>query len=291
MDKIISKAATLLEALPYIQRFRSQIFVVKYGGSFMDSPDPEERHRVARDVVFLEAVGINPVVVHGGGKAITRALETAGVKSRFVRGYRVTDAASAEIVDRVLSNEINPEIVQAIRDFGGKARGFSGPEIFGSRRFSPKDAKGDDIDLGFVGEVCEVNVEPLRECIRRSVTPVISPTARGEDGKVYNCNADIAAARTAAALKARRLVFMSDVPGLLRDPKSDQSLIPHLPVAEVPQLRTTGVIGEGMIPKVDSAIKAIESGVEKVQFVDGRIPHSVLLEIFTDAGVGTEVVL
>lgn len=291
MDKIISKAATLLEALPYIQRFRSQTFVVKYGGSFMDSPDPEERHRVARDVVFLEAVGINPVVVHGGGKAITRALESAGVKSEFVRGYRVTDAASAEIVDRVLSNEINPEIVRAIRDFGGKARGFSGPEIFGCRRFLPKDEKGNDVDLGFVGEVCEVNVEPLRECIRRSVTPVISPTARGEDGKVYNCNADIAAARTAAALKARRLVFMSDVPGLLRDPTSERSLITHLPVAEVPKLRKSGVIGEGMIPKVDSAIKAIESGVEKVQFVDGRIPHSVLLEIFTDAGVGTEVVL
>jgi acetylglutamate kinase len=287
MEEIISKAATLLEALPYIQRFRSQIFVVKYGGSFMDSPDPEERHRVARDVVFLEAVGINPVVVHGGGKAITRALETAGVKSEFVGGYRVTDAASAEVVDRVLSHEINPEIVKAIQDFGGKARGFAGLEIFRCRKFSPKE----DVDLGFVGEVSEVNVEPLRECIRRSVTPVISPTALGDDGKIYNCNADIAAAKTAIALKARRLVFMSDVPGLLRDPKDDKSLLRHLAVNEVPELRKSGVIGEGMIPKVDSALGAIESGVEKVQFVDGRIPHSVLLEIFTDAGVGTEVVL
>ena len=281
MKTIISKAATLLEALPYIQRFRSQIFVVKYGGSFMDSPDPEERHRVARDVVFLEAVGINPVVVHGGGKAITRALEEAGVKSEFVRGYRVTDAASAEIVDRVLSREINPEIVKAIQDFGGKARGFAGPEIFRCRKFTPENKNEGDIDLGFVGEVC----------VRRSVTPVVSPTALGDDGKIYNCNADIAAAKTAIALKARRLVFMSDVPGLLRDPKNDASLLRHLPVSEVPQLRKTGVIGEGMIPKVDSAMAAIESGVEKVQFVDGRIPHSVLLEIFTDAGVGTEVVL
>ena len=287
MKKIISKAATLLEALPYIQRFRSQIFVVKYGGSFMDSPDPEERHRVARDVVFLEAVGINPVVVHGGGKAITRALEQSGVKSEFVSGYRVTDAASAEIADRVLSREINPEIVKAIQDFGGKARGFAGPEIFRSRKFSPSA----DVDLGFVGEVSEVNVEPLRECIRRSVTPVISPTALGDDGKIYNCNADIAAAKTAVALKARRLVFMSDVPGLLRDPKDDATLLRHLQVSEVPKLQKTGVIAEGMVPKVDSAIAAIESGVEKVQFVDGRIPHSVLLEIFTDAGVGTEVVL
>jgi acetylglutamate kinase len=288
MEKIISKAATLLEALPYIQRFRSQIFVVKYGGSFMDSPDPEERHRVARDVVFLEAVGINPVVVHGGGKAITRALEEAGMKSEFVHGYRVTDAASAEVVDRVLSREINPEIVSAIQEFGGKARGFAGTDIFRCRKFS---VANEDVDLGFVGELTDVNVEPLRECIRRSVTPVISPTALGDDGKIYNCNADIAAAKTAIALKARRLVFMSDVPGLLRDPKDDASLIRHLSVNEVPTLQKKGVIAKGMIPKVDSAAGAIESGVEKVQFVDGRIPHSVLLEIFTDAGVGTEVVL
>src|SRR5438046_6203865 len=192
MKKIISKAATLLEALPYIQRFRSQIFVVKYGGSFMDSPDPEERHRVARDVVFLEAVGINPVVVHGGGKAITRALEEAGVKSKFVHGYRVTDAASAEIVDRVLSREINPDIVKAIQDFGGKARGFAGRDIFRCRKFSPRGPDGKPLDLGFVGEVYDVDLEPLRECMRRSVTPVISPTARGDEGDIYNCNDDAA---------------------------------------------------------------------------------------------------
>lgn len=288
MKEIISKAATLLEALPYIQRFRSQIFVVKYGGSFMDSPDPEERHRVARDIVFLEAVGINPVVVHGGGKAITRALEQTGTKSQFVHGYRVTDKASAEIVDQVLSREINPEIVRSIEEFGGKARGFPGPDIFRCRKFS---VPNENVDLGFVGEVSEVNVEPLRECIRRSITPVISPTAMGDDGNIYNCNADIAAAKTAIALKARRLVFMSDVPGLLRDPKKNSGLLTHLAVSEVPKWREKGVIGEGMIPKVDSAVAAIESGVEKVQFVDGRIPHSVLLEIFTDAGVGTEVVL
>jgi acetylglutamate kinase len=283
MEEIISKAATLIEALPYIQRFRSQIFVVKYGGSFMDADDPEVRHRVARDVVFLEALGINPVVVHGGGKAITRALETAGLNARFVRGQRVTDAATAGIVDEVLSRQINPEIVKAIQDFGGKARGFAGPDIFRCHKFA-------DVDLGFVGEVAYVNTEPLRECIRRSVTPVVSPTARGDDGRIYNCNADIAAARTAIALKARRLVFMSDVPGLLRDPNDDSTLVRHLRADEVPQLKSAGVISEGMLPKVDSAIAAIESGIEKVQFVDGRIPHSILLEIFTDAGVGTEVV-
>ncbi|MEY2536453.1 MAG: acetylglutamate kinase [Verrucomicrobiota bacterium] len=291
MEEIISKAATLLEALPYIQRFRSQIFVIKYGGSFMDSSDPEIRHRVARDIVFLESVGINPVVVHGGGKAISRALEAAGVKAQFVQGHRVTDAPAVDVVDRVLSREINPEIVKAIQGFGGKAKTFAGTDIFRCRKFLPVGDSGQPIDIGFVGEVTAVDVEPLRECIRRSVTPVISPTAQGEDGKVYNCNADIAAAKTAVALKAWRLVFMSDVPGLLRDPGDNRTLVTHLSVSEVPGLKQSAVVSAGMIPKVDSAVSAIESGVEKVQFVDGRIPHSILLEIFTDAGVGTEVVL
>lgn len=285
METIISKAATLLEALPYIQRFRSQVFVVKYGGSFMDSPDEEERHRVARDIVFLEAVGINPVVVHGGGKAITRALETAGLKAEFAQGHRVTDAATVEIVDRVLSREVNPEIVTAIEDFGGSTRGFAGSDIFRCRKLLR-----DDLDLGFVGDVTDVDTDTLRACIQLGATPVISPTARGDDGKIYNCNADIAAAKTAIALNARRLVFMSDVPGLLRDPTDNSTLMSHLRVEEVPELKRAGVIEEGMLPKVDSAIAAIESGVEKVQFIDGRIPHSLLLEIFTDAGVGTEVV-
>jgi acetylglutamate kinase len=285
METIISKAATLLEALPYIQRFRSQVFVVKYGGSFMDSPDEEERHRVARDIVFLAAVGINPVVVHGGGKAITRALETAGLKAEFAQGHRVTDAATVEIVDRVLSREVNPEIVTAIEDFGGSTRGFAGSDIFRCRKLLR-----DDVDLGFVGDVTDVDTDTLRACIQLGATPVISPTARGDDGKIYNCNADIAAAKTAIALNARRLVFMSDVPGLLRDPTDNSTLMSHLRVEEVPELKRAGVIEEGMLPKVDSAIDAIESGVEKVQFIDGRIPHSLLLEIFTDAGVGTEVV-
>jgi len=285
MEELIAKAGTLLEALPYVQRFRSQIFVIKYGGSFMDSDDPDVRRRVARDIVLLEAVGINPVVVHGGGKAITRALQTAGLKAHFVQGQRVTDATTIEIVERVLSREVNVEIVKAIEDFGGRARGFAGSEIFRCQKLMC-----DEQDLGFVGQVVDVNIDPLRECIRRSVTPVISPTARGDEGKIYNCNADIAAAKTAVALKARRLVFMSDVPGLLRDPKDDSTLTRHLRVGEVPELKRSCVISTGMLPKVDSAIAAIETGVEKVQFVDGRIPHSVLLEIFTDAGVGTEVV-
>ncbi|MBX3733607.1 MAG: acetylglutamate kinase [Verrucomicrobiae bacterium] len=290
MQDLIAKAETLLEALPYIQRFSGATFVVKYGGSFMDSPDPAVREGVARDIVFLEAVEVNPVVVHGGGKAITRALEQSGLPTRFVQGQRVTTAAMVEIVDRVLSREINPEVVATINHLGGVAQGFAGADIFTCRKLWLTGSDGARVDPGFVGEVTRVNTTPLLDCIARGFTPVISPTARGEDGAVYNCNADVAAAMTAIALRARRLVFMSDVPGLLRDAKNPASLISHLRTSEVNELKRAGVVDAGMIPKVDSAVGALRAGVEKVQFVDGRVPHSVLLEIFTDAGVGTEVV-
>jgi len=290
MKNLIAKAETLLEALPYIQRYSGATFVIKYGGSFMDSPDIEVRQSVARDIVFLEAVEINPVVVHGGGKAITRAMDAAGLKAQFVQGMRVTDEATVQIVDRMLSREINPEIVRAIQTLGGVAKGFAGADIFTCKKMWLTGPDKKKVDIGFVGEVTGVNTEPLLECIERGITPVISPTARGEDGKLYNCNADVAAAMTAIALKARRLVFMSDVPGLLRNPKDATSVIPHLRIEEVPNLKKAGVIDKGMIPKVDSAVAAIKAGVDKVSFVDGRVPHAVLLEIFTDAGVGTEIV-
>jgi acetylglutamate kinase len=292
MQDLISKAAMLLEALPYIQKFSGETFVVKYGGSFMDSPDPAVRNGVARDIVFLEAVEINPVVVHGGGKAITRAMEQAGLQAHFIQGMRVTDEASVDVVNRVLSREINPEIVKTIEALGGKARGFCGAEIFKCRKLwlDDKEKPGAKIDIGYVGEVTAVNTDPLLQCIQRGVTPVISPIALGEDGKIYNCNADVAAAQAAIALKAKRLVFMSDVPGLMRDPKDPATLITHLQISEVPGLKAAGIVDKGMIPKVDSAVAAIKSGVEKVSFVDGRVNHSVLLEIFTDEGVGTEVV-
>lgn len=293
MQDLIAKAATLLEALPYIQKFSGETFVVKYGGSFMDSPDPAVRNGVARDIVFLEAVEINPVVVHGGGKAITRAMEKAGLKANFIQGQRVTDEATVQIVDEVLSREINPEVVATINSLGGEAKGFAGPDIFRCRKLllDDKENPGKKIDVGYVGEVIEVNTAPLLECIAKGITPVISPTARGEDGKIYNCNADVAAAQAAIALKAKRLVFMSDVPGLMRDPKNPATLIAHLQTSEVPGLKAAGIVDKGMIPKVDSAVAAIKSGVEKVSFVDGRVPHAVMLEIFTDKGVGTEVVL
>jgi acetylglutamate kinase len=293
VQDLIAKAETLLEALPYIQKFSGETFVVKYGGSFMDSPDESVRTCVARDIVFLEAVEINPVVVHGGGKAITRAMEKAGLAANFIQGQRVTDAATAQIVDEVLSREINPEVVKTINALGGQAVGFAGPDIFKCRKLllDDKEHPGRKIDIGYVGEVIEVNVAPLKESMWCGFTPVISPTARGEDGKIYNCNADVAAAMAAIALNAKRLVFMSDVPGLLRNPKDVTTVIAHLQTGEVPGLKAAGIVDKGMIPKVDSAVAAIRSGVEKVSFVDGRTPHAVLLEIFTDRGVGTEIVL
>lgn len=291
MDQLISKATTLLEALPYIQRFSGATFVVKYGGSFMDSPDAAVRNGVARDIVFLEAVEINPVVVHGGGKAITRAMERAGLQARFIQGQRVTDLETVGVVDQVLSREINPEVVGAINALGGAARGFAGTDIFTCRKLWAGHPDGTRLDLGYVGEVTGVNTAVLQDCIEQGITPVISPTARGEDGQVYNCNADVAAAQAAIALRARRLVFMSDVPGLMRDPRDPNSLMTHLRIAEVAALRSQGIIDKGMIPKVESAVRAIQSGVEKVSFIDGRVPHALLLEIFTDEGTGTEVVL
>ena len=293
MQDFIAKAETLLEALPYIQKFNGATFVVKYGGSFMDSPDANVRQSVARDIVFLEAVEINPVVVHGGGKAITRAMEKAGLKANFIQGQRVTDEATVKIVDDVLTGEINPEIVKTIKALGGRPVGFAGRDIFKCRKLwlDDKENPGKKIDIGYVGEVIEVNVAPLKESMWCGFTPVISPTARGEDGKIYNCNADVAAAMCAIALNAKRLVFMSDVPGLMRDPKDASTVIAHLQTGEVPGLKAAGIVDKGMIPKVDSAVAAIKSGVEKVSFVDGRVPHAVMLEIFTDKGVGTEIVL
>jgi len=290
MQDLIAKATTLLEALSYIQKFNGAIFVIKYGGSFMDSTDPDVRNSVARDIVFLEAVEINPVVVHGGGKAISRAMEKAGLKANFIQGQRITDEATVKIVDEVLSREINPEIVAKINALGGAAKGFAGSDIFKCRTALLIGDHGERFDLGYVGDVIEVNTGPLLECIRQGITPVISPTARGEDGNIYNCNADVAAAQAAIALKARRLVFMSDVPGLLRNSNDPDSLISQLKIAEVDELKKSRIIDKGMIPKTDSAVAAIKAGVEKVSFVDGRVRHAVLLEIFTDAGVGTEIV-
>ena len=285
MQEFIDKADVLLEALPYIQRFRSSVFVVKYGGSFMDSPDPKVRSGVAADIVFLETVGINPIVVHGGGKAITTAMEKAGIKAQFVQGMRVTDEETMKCVEEVLANIINRDIVEMIQKLGGKARSFSGKDVFKCRKLLK-----DGVDLGYVGEVVDVDVEKIRKCLYTQVTPVISPIGLGDDEHAYNINADVAAAKLAMVIGARRLVFLSDVPGLLRNPNNPETLISSLHVSEALELKRQGIIDQGMIPKVDSAVEAVHAGVHRVHFVDGRTPHSVLLEIFTDQGLGTEIV-
>ena len=285
MQDLIKKADVLLEALPYMQRFRSSTFVVKYGGSFMDSPDTKVREGVAADVVFLEAAGINPVVVHGGGKAITKAMEKAGINAQFIHGMRVTDEKSMGIVEDVLANVINRDIVETIQKLGGKARGYSGKDVFKCRKLL-----SGGVDLGYVGEVTEVTIEKIRRSLYSQVVPVISPIGLGEDGHAYNINADVAAAKLAVAVGARRLVFMSDVAGLMRDPSNPETLISSLHISEALNLKREGIIDQGMIPKVDSAVEAVCAGVHRVHFVDGRIPHSILLEIFTDKGIGTEIV-
>jgi len=287
--EIIAKAKVLLEALPYIQRFRGSTFVVKYGGSFMDDPDPTVRRGVATDIAFLSAVGINVVVVHGGGKAISRAMDASGLKANFINGLRVTDAATIAIVKKTLDEIVNPEVCATLLAVNANPKGLPGDSVIVCEKLNVDD-NGNPCDLGYVGTVTEVKVKLIKKVIADGFMPVISPVAEGLDGKPYNVNADTAAGRVASALRARRLVYMSDVPGLMLDPKDPASLISSLKVGEVEGLKKQGVIDQGMRPKVHSAVRALEEGVRRVHFVDGRMPHSLLLEIFTDKGVGTEIV-
>lgn len=289
-SELIAKARVLLEALPYIQRFHDSIFVVKYGGSFMDSDDPEVRERVAADIVFLNSVGIKVVVVHGGGKAISRAMERSGIVPQWRNGIRVTDEKTIRIVESTLNNEINADICAMIARRNGDALGMPGNLVNLCEKMTARDDDGNAVDLGFVGEIKSVKTKLIKKALAEGKIPVISPIALDENDRPYNTNADAAASAVASALKARRLVFMSDVPGLLANPKDPSTLISTLRVHEVPELKRTGVISAGMIPKVDSAVRALQSGVRRVHFIDGRTPHSLLLEIFTDKGVGTEII-
>lgn len=287
--EITAKAEVLLEALPYIQDFRGSTFVVKYGGSFMDDPDPVARTRVAYDIAFFAAVGINVVVVHGGGKAITRAMETSGLKASFVNGLRVTDEATIAVVKKTLDEIVNRDVCEAISSARGKPKGMPGDSVLVCQKLTTDD-DGNPVDLGFVGDVTEVKVKLIKKEIADGFVPVISPVAEGYDAKPYNVNADLVAGRVASALRARRLVYMSDVPGLLANPADPDSLISTLKISQVDELKKKGVIDKGMRPKVQSAIRALQEGVQRVHFIDGRLPHSLLLEIFTDKGIGTEIV-
>lgn len=289
VEEVIAKARVLLEALPYIQDFRGSTFVVKYGGSFMDDPDPTARTRVAADIAFLAAVGINVVVVHGGGKAISQAMDASGLKASFVNGLRVTDEATIAIVKKTLDEIVNKEVCDTLASVKARPKGLPGDSVLVCQKLGVDD-DGNPVDLGFVGDPTEVKVKLIKKEIADGFMPVISPVAEGYDGKPYNINADTAAGRVAAALRARRLVYMSDVPGLLSDPKDPSTLISTLKIGDVDPLKKKGVIDKGMRPKVASAVRALQEGVQRVHFIDGRMPHSLLLEIFTDKGVGTEIV-
>ena len=281
------QAAVFIEALPYLQNFRGSTFVIKYGGSAMENQELVDQ--VLRDVVLLEAVGINPVLVHGGGKAITRAMKEAGVIAEFIDGLRVTDATQIDLIDRTLAGEIAPGIVSKLRQLGGKAQAVSGKEVLRARKMEHRRfATGEPVDLGFVGDITELILTPIQELIAQEIVPVISPLALGMEGEVYNINADLAASDVAKGLGARKLIYLTDVNGVLRDANDPTSTIPTLTPWDVSRLKQEGVLSGGMLPKVDSAIEALENGVEQVHFLDGRIPHALLLEIFTDAGIGTE---
>jgi acetylglutamate kinase len=287
--EITAKARVLLEALPYIQDFHGSIFVVKYGGSFMDDPDPAVRTRVAYDIAFLAAVGINVVVVHGGGKAITRAMEAANLNADFVNGLRVTDEAAIAVVKKTLNEVVNKDVCDAMATAKAQPKSLPGDTVLVCQKLAADD-DGNPVDLGYVGEVTEVKVKLIKKEIADGFVPVISPVAEGYDGQTYNVNADVVAGRVASALRARRLVYMSDVAGLLGNPADPDSLISTLKTSQVDDLKKRGIIGKGMRPKVASAILALQEGVQRVHFIDGRLPHSLLLEIFTDKGIGTEIV-
>lgn len=284
---IETKTEVLMEALPYLQQFKGSIFVVKFGGSFMDTE--QARVGVATDLVFLATVGIHVIVVHGGGPAINKAMSEAAIEPVWKNGLRYTDERTIEIVEKTLNEQINLGICENIQNRKGRPIGIKGQEIFRCVKME-KDRDGEPVDLGFVGDVRSVETSKLLKYLELDYTPIVSPVARDENGQIYNVNADIAAAHLASAIGARRLVYLCDVPGLLRDPKNPQTLISSVSEDEVPELRKAGVIGTGMLPKVESAVNAMSRGVHRVHLIDGRMPHSILLEIFTDKGVGTEIV-
>jgi acetylglutamate kinase len=277
-----TKAAVLLEALPYMQAYRGCTFLIKVGGSAME--DPAVVDTFLKDVVFLEAVGINPVIVHGGGKAISKAMQDSGLEARFINGMRVTDEETIKIVEQTLARIINPDIVNKLNSFGGKAVGIPGTEVFLGDKM-----KG---DLGWVGEVNDCKLGLIQAAVAGEFVPVVSPVAREvESGRTLNVNADLAACALATRLQARKLIFLSDVRGVLRDPKDESTLLPSLNPAYITDLKNQGVISGGMIPKVDSSLASLRGGVGKVHLIDGRIPHALILEIFTDIGIGTEITL
>ncbi|MGB2011325.1 MAG: acetylglutamate kinase [Akkermansiaceae bacterium] len=289
LDTTINKASVLIEALPYLQSFRGHTFLIKMGGSAME--DPNLVRKVMRDIVFMEVAGINPVIVHGGGKAISAAMEEAGLEAKFIGGFRVTTPEAIEIVEQTLSHTINPGLVNMITDFGGLAHGIPGTDVFVGRRIQATGENGEQVDIGRVGEAVGCKLKLVQQLISAETVPVISPLAAEEEtDKPLNVNADLAAASLAKALGATKLVYLSDVPGILADPEDPGSLIASINRSEANDRIADGTISGGMLPKIQSALDSLEHGVGKVHFIDGRTPHSLLLEIFTRSGIGTEIV-
>jgi len=288
MQTVIEKAAVLIEALPYIQDFRGSVVVVKVGGSVMESATNLER--LLTDIAFMNTVGIKTVLVHGGGKAISREMEREGIAPNFVQGLRVTCERTIRVVERVLKREINAEVVRILQARGVGARPMHGDWIFRCEKKTGRDAEGNTLDWGFVGAPVWVDGRAVVEMLNAGMLPVITPLGAGADGAVYNMNADTAASSLAMALRSRKLAFISDVPGLLRDMNDPESRINSVRAGEIENLKKAGIVGGGMLPKLDSCVEAIRAGVGKVHLVDGRMPHSLLLEIFTKTGVGTEIV-
>ena len=285
----IEKADVLVEALPYMQKFRNSLMVVKFGGSAME--DQVLVRGVMRDIVMLEAIGVRPVVVHGGGKAISAELKRQGIPVRFVNGLRYTCDRTIKIVDEVLHSEVNRNLVALGESCGGRMKGLSGKKIIKAQKtLSINPATGAGEDVGFVGEVIGVNTTPIYEALEDGFIPVVTPLGMGLDGSVYNINADTAACKIAEALHARKLVFMSDVPGILADCNDENSVITTICTTDIDRLIKEGVLSGGMLPKIAGCVSALNSGINKVHMIDGRQKHSLLLEIFTASGVGTQIV-
>ncbi|OGW27189.1 MAG: acetylglutamate kinase [Nitrospirae bacterium GWC2_57_13] len=293
MEKLIEKARILIEALPYIQTFRGKTFVIKYGGNAMI--DEALKQGFAQDVVLMRYIGINPVIVHGGGPQIGKIMERMGKKPAFVSGQRVTDEETMDIVEMVLGGKVNKEIVHLINRAGGRAVGLTGKDggLIQARKLkmtkqSDETGTTEIIDIGLVGEVTEVRPEALVALEQSGFIPVIAPVGAGPDGETYNINADLVAGAVAGALKAEKLILLTDQAGIL---DKDKSLIPTLNKKKVEEMINKGVIAGGMIPKTKSCFQALDAGCAKVHIIDGRIPHALLLEIFTKEGVGTEITL
>ncbi len=292
MSEHVQQAHTLIEALPYLQQFANKTVVVKYGGHAMT--DEALRHSFARDMVLLKCVGVHPVIVHGGGPQIDATMKRMGIQAQFVAGLRVTDAETMDIVEMVLGGKLNKEIVALINVHGGQAVGLSGKDanlIVATKKqlYRPLTPGGPPelVDIGQVGEVKTINTAIIDVLGNQGFIPVISPTGVGEQGESYNINADTVAGDIAAALKAEKLLFLTDVAGIL---DRDKKLLPTLNPEEIRTLKLDGVIDGGMLPKVDACLHALIQGVAKTHIIDGRVPHAVLLELFTDRGVGTEIV-